>query len=101
MMPGSHVLSSHVGHPPMADRPYLFLELTNGLCSTCLRKVEAKVVSQDGRVYLLKFCREHGHERVLISTDAAYYQLCRKALKPGQMPRAFNTRMDRGCPYDC
>ena len=28
----------------MPDRPYLFYELTNSLCATCLRKVEAKVV---------------------------------------------------------
>lgn len=85
----------------MPDRPHLYLELTLSLCSTCLRKVDAKVVAQAGCVYLLKFCQEHGHERVLISTDLAYYQLCRQALKPGQMPLVFNTRMERGCPYDC
>ena len=33
----------------MADRPYIFFELTNSLCSTCLRKVEAKVIFQEGR----------------------------------------------------
>lgn len=85
----------------MADRPYLYLELTNGLCSTCLRKVEAKVVAQDERVYLLKFCPEHGHERVLIATDLDYHLRSRRVLKPGQLPRQFNTRMVRGCPYDC
>ena len=44
----------------MPDRPYLFYELTNSLCATCLRKVEAKVVMQDGNVYLLKHCPTHG-----------------------------------------
>lgn len=85
----------------MADRPYLFYELTNSVCSTCLRKVEAKVEIQDGRVYLHKHCPAHKHERVLISTDADYYQLCRQALKPGQLPLQFNTKIERGCPYDC
>ena len=85
----------------MADRPYLFYELTNSLCSKCLRKVEAKVVFQDGCVYLLKHCPEHRSERVLISTDIDYYQLCRRTLKPGQMPVKFQTRIERGCPYDC
>ncbi len=85
----------------MADRPYLFLELTNSLCSTCLRKVEAKVVVQEGRVYLLKHCPEHSHEKVLVSTDADYYQFSRRVLKPGTMPRKFNTTIERGCPYDC
>ena len=34
----------------MPDRPYLFLELTNSICSTCLRKVEAKVLIERWRV---------------------------------------------------
>src|SRR5580704_7769158 len=85
----------------MPDRPYLFLELTNSVCSTCLRKVEAKVLIQDDRVYLQKWCPQHKLQRVLISTDAEYYQLSRQALKPGQMPAKFNTPIRYGCPYDC
>jgi uncharacterized radical SAM superfamily Fe-S cluster-containing enzyme len=85
----------------MPGRPYLFYELTNSLCSTCLRKVEAKVIIQDGRVYLHKWCPEHHFEKVLISTDADYYQLSRQTLKPGQMPLKFNTPIKYGCPYDC
>ncbi len=85
----------------MADRPYIFFELTNSLCSRCLRKVEAKVIIQEGRVYLLKHCPEHRYEKVLIATDADYYVSCRRALKPGTMPHHFNTSIERGCPYDC
>ena len=85
----------------MPDRPYLFYELTNSICSTCLQKVEAKVIIQDDRVYLHKWCPQHRSERVLISTDAEYYKLSRQTLKPGQMPRRFNTPIKYGCPYDC
>lgn len=85
----------------MADRPYLFYELTNSLCATCLRKVEAKVVIEDNRVYLHKWCPEHRFEKVLISSDADYYKLSRQTLKPGQMPKKFNTPIRYGCPYDC
>ena len=85
----------------MSDRPYLFYELTNSLCSTCLRKVEAKVVIQDDCVYLHKWCPEHRFQKVLISTDAEYYKLSRQTLKPGQMPAKFNTPIKYGCPYDC
>jgi uncharacterized radical SAM superfamily Fe-S cluster-containing enzyme len=83
------------------DRPYLYAELTNSLCSQCLRKVEAKVVIQDANVYLDKRCPEHGRERVLISTDVDYWRQTRRFLKPGQMPRRFNTPIEHGCPYDC
>jgi hypothetical protein len=85
----------------MSDHPYLFYELTNSLCSKCLRKVEAKVIIQDGQVYLHKWCPEHRFEKVLTSTDADYYQLSRQTLKPGQMPLKFNTPIKYGCPYDC
>jgi uncharacterized radical SAM superfamily Fe-S cluster-containing enzyme len=85
----------------MPDRPYLFYELTNSLCATCLRKVEAKVVIQDDHVYLHKWCPEHRFQKVLISTDAEYYKLSRQTLKPGQMPLKFNTPIKYGCPYDC
>jgi 7,8-dihydro-6-hydroxymethylpterin dimethyltransferase len=83
------------------DRPYLFCELTNSICSICLRKVEAKVLIQDDRVYLQKWCPQHKLQRVLISTDVEYYKLSRETLKPGQMPLKFNTPIRYGCPYDC
>ena len=85
----------------MADRPYLFHELTNSLCNQCLVKVEAKVVIEGEHVFLLKRCRQHGFQKVLISTDADYYKLSRQTLKPGQMPARFNTPIKYGCPYDC
>jgi uncharacterized radical SAM superfamily Fe-S cluster-containing enzyme len=85
----------------MANRPYVFFELTNSICSTCHVKVEAKIVLQDGSVYMLKRCPEHGPERVLVSTDEAYYRQQRNFLKPGQVPLKFHTRTEHGCPYDC
>ena len=85
----------------MSDRPYLFYELTNSVCHHCLRKVEAKVLFQDDKVYLQKWCPEHKLSRVLISTDVEYYKLSRQTLKPGQMPVKFNTPIKYGCPYDC
>ncbi|HEY1684895.1 MAG TPA: radical SAM protein, partial [Tepidisphaeraceae bacterium] len=85
----------------MADRDYLFYELTNSICTKCLRKVEAKILIQGQNVYLQKYCPEHKLQRVLISTDADYYQLCRKFIKPGQLPLKFNTPIQYGCPYDC
>jgi 7,8-dihydro-6-hydroxymethylpterin dimethyltransferase len=85
----------------MPDRPYLFVELTNSVCSTCLRKVEAKVLVQDNRVYLQKWCPQHKRETVLIADDADYWMMTRRFLKPGQMPLKFNTPIKYGCPYDC
>jgi len=84
------------------NRPYLFYDTTTSVCTRCLRVVEAKVVVQGDRVFMDKWCPAHGTERVLMSDDAAYYRLCREVyVKPPEMPRRFNTRMEFGCPYDC
>lgn len=85
----------------MADRPYIFYELTNSVCPHCLRKVEAKIVIQEGRVYMHKWCPVHKLVKVLISTDESYFKQQRDFLKPGQMPRKFNTPIKYGCPFDC
>jgi uncharacterized radical SAM superfamily Fe-S cluster-containing enzyme len=85
----------------LADRPYLFYELTNSICSTCLRKVEAKVLIEGDKVFLQKWCPQHKYQKVLISTDVSYFRQQRDFLKPGQLPKKFNTPIRWGCPYDC
>ena len=83
-------------------RPYLFYDTTNSVCSHCLRRVEAKILIKDEKVFLEKWCPEHGWERTLIADDADYYRLCREVyVKPPEMPERFNTAMRRGCPWDC
>ena len=83
-------------------RPYLFYDSAVSVCSTCLRRVEAKILIKDDNVYLEKWCAEHGRERVLIADDAAYYRKSRELfIKPPELPRRFNTEQRWGCPYDC
>ena len=83
-------------------RPYLFYDTTNSVCSHCLRRVEAKILIKDEKVFLEKWCPEHGWERTLIADDTDYYRLCREVyVKPPEMPERFNTAMRRGCPWDC
>lgn len=85
----------------MPTRPHLFYALTNSVCSRCLTKVEAKIIFRDEKVYLVKHCLIHGQEEVLIADDIAYYKQCQEFIKPGDMPRKFNTPIKYGCPYDC
>ena len=83
-------------------RPYLFYDSAVSVCSICLRRVEAKILIKDDKVYLEKWCAEHGRERVLIADDAAYYRKAREVfIKTPEMPRLFNTEQRWGCPYDC
>ena len=83
-------------------RPYLFYDVVLSICSTCYRKVEAKTVFQDDKVFLLKRCPQHGSEKVLIADDVDYYRRCREVfIKPPEMPLVYNTPVKWGCPYDC
>ncbi len=83
-------------------RPYQFYDTAVSICATCLRRVDAKIVFQDGGVWMLKRCPTHGAERVLIADDIDYYKRCREVFvkTPEQVTR-YNTRTYYGCPYDC
>jgi tetraether lipid synthase len=83
-------------------RPYLFYDVALSICSTCFQKIEAKIVFQDDKVFMLKHCHQHGYERVLIADDVDYYRRCREVfIKPPEMPLHYNTPVKWGCPYDC
>ena len=63
------------------ERPYVYYDFTLSLCSRCLRRVDAKVVFEDDRVFMLKRCPEHGPEKVLIADDVEYYRNSRNYAK--------------------
>jgi uncharacterized radical SAM superfamily Fe-S cluster-containing enzyme len=84
------------------SRPYLYYDQTVSLCTSCLKRIEAKLVIRDGEVWMYKWCPAHGQQKVLVSSDAAFWRLGREVyLKPPEMPLRFNTEMRWGCPYDC
>ncbi|HKS61795.1 MAG TPA: radical SAM protein, partial [Xanthobacteraceae bacterium] len=87
--------------PLRRSRPYVFWGQTQSLCETCLALVPAKIQILGDEVWYEKRCREHGMQSTLLSTDAAYWRLCKDYIKPGDKPLAFQNRTEFGCPYDC
>ena len=81
--------------------PYLFLGQTTSLCETCLLLVPAKITAEDGSVFYLKRCPDHGVQKTLISDDLAYWKSTRDWIKPGDRPLEAQTRTEHGCPFDC
>jgi tetraether lipid synthase len=83
-------------------RPYLFYDVAISVCSTCYRRVDAKIVFEGDKVWMLKRCPAHGHERVLVADDIDYYRRTREVfIKPPEQPMVYNTPVKYGCPYDC
>ena len=87
--------------PLRRSRPYLFWGQTTSLCETCLTLVPAKIEMRDNQVWYQKRCPQHGTQTTLVSTDAAYWKLCKDYLKPGDRPLSLQSRTEYGCPYDC
>ncbi|MEO6522298.1 MAG: radical SAM protein [Mucilaginibacter sp.] len=85
----------------MPERPYIYYDFTISICATCLKRVDAKIIFEDEKVFMLKNCPQHGREKVLIATDIEYYKNCRNYAKRSEMPLKFNTPTHYGCPYDC
>ncbi len=83
-------------------RPYKYYDATISLCSECLRRVDAKIVFQQGAVWMLKRCPVHGAERVMIADDIDYYKSTREVfIKTPEQVHRYNTPSKYGCPYDC
>ena len=85
----------------MPNRPYIYYDYTKSLCPTCLELVDAKIVFQDEKVWMLKHCKTHGDSRSMIADDVEYYKQIRNYNKQSEVPLKFNTKVHYGCPYDC
>jgi 7,8-dihydro-6-hydroxymethylpterin dimethyltransferase len=82
-------------------RDYIYYDHTVSLCNECHRKIDAKVIFEDDKVYLTKRCAQHGFQKVLIADDVAYYKQIRNYNKASEYPRKPHTETVYGCPYDC
>ena len=74
---------------------------TRALCNSCGKLTDAKVVFRDERVYLVKWCPEHGRSEALISSDAGWYRDSLAYVKPGTLPLARAVPRNHGCPDSC
>jgi len=66
-----------------------------------LSLVPTKVLFEDGNIFYLKRCHEHGNQKTLISTDIDYYKWCKDSVGPSYLPQVFQKEFEKGCPYDC
>jgi uncharacterized radical SAM superfamily Fe-S cluster-containing enzyme len=84
----------------MTVHDYTFLGTTRSLCPHCRWLVDAKIIVRNQRVYFRKNCPEHGTFEDFVCSDVNYYDR-HEFDQPARTPRAYGTRPDKGCPFDC
>ena len=83
------------------DADYVFFELTRSICPECRKVIDAKILLRDNKVYMRKRCPDCGPFEALVYGDAQMYTAQARYNKPGTIPLAFGTDIERGCPHDC
>ncbi len=76
------------------------IELTESLCSTCLKKLDAEIIEENGKIYISKSCPDHGPEKALIWSDAESYRSWEENSAYAPKYRG-GSPAEKGCPYDC
>ncbi|MBS7641330.1 MAG: radical SAM protein [Candidatus Bathyarchaeia archaeon] len=74
---------------------------TRSLCPNCLRVVPAKITTDGVRVYMEKFCGEHGETRALLWSALKLYTRALRFSRPGKPAKPHVENIVRGCPFDC
>lgn len=83
-------------------RPRQYLDHTEGICNTCLDRVQARIEEDDSkRIFMVKRCPDHGKQETILASDGDYYKSAKNYVKRGEIPERFNTSVSHGCPFDC
>ncbi len=83
------------------DRGEILWELTRSICPQCGKVIDARILFREGKVYIRKYCPEHGELEALFFGDAELYVKIAPYNKPGTMPLTFSSEVRDGCPLDC
>jgi hypothetical protein len=74
--------------------------VTESLCPHCLKVLKAERVSENGNIYQLKTCPEHGTFKTVIWRGEPEFSKWKRPKKPSA-PLKVLTENDKGCPFDC
>lgn len=79
----------------------VFVETSQSVCPQCLKVINCQIVFRENKVYMRKYCEEHGLFEVLIYSDADDYRNAARYNKPGKKPLHYQGSVVKGCPEDC
>jgi uncharacterized radical SAM superfamily Fe-S cluster-containing enzyme len=74
---------------------------TFSVCPVCLKKVEAKIVEENGKILLKKSCNLHGDFNDVYWTNAELYHWAEDLGQRMSEIKPFHQQPLDKCPYDC
>ncbi|MDR1658573.1 MAG: radical SAM protein [Deltaproteobacteria bacterium] len=75
--------------------------ITTGWCRQCQKTVPARTIEDGGRIWLERFCPDHGPLRTLIEHDPERYSQSLAYVKPSLNPAGRWAPSFSGCPQSC
>lgn len=82
------------------EKSGIYHSFTRSICNHCDTMLDAKIMIENGAVYVTKYCPDHGFQKGLLESDAQYYLARHNFDKPGT-ETTVQTQIKRGCPFDC
>jgi uncharacterized radical SAM superfamily Fe-S cluster-containing enzyme len=80
----------------------MLIKKTRSLCPTCRTVVDAEIVEEDGKVWLMRTCPAHGSSRHLYWSDAAMYHRFQEYDAVGNgIANPQSATPDNSCPTAC
>jgi uncharacterized radical SAM superfamily Fe-S cluster-containing enzyme len=80
---------------------HIYYSMTKSLCSQCKTGIDAKIIFRDEKVWLDKFCPEHGHQEAMVASSVAWYLDALSFVAPSTPPKRVLKTIEKGCPFDC
>ncbi len=79
----------------------ILAEKSKSVCPECLNVIDCQILFRENKVYLRKYCKDHGLFEVLVYSDIGDYLHAAKYNKPGSKPLHYQGSVGKGCPEDC
>lgn len=73
---------------------------TESLCPICLKKISAEKVLEDNKIYMEKYCSDHGSFKTILWKGSIPMESWIRNKERAYIKKPY-TKVEKGCPFDC
>ena len=78
------------------------IQSTKSICPECLAQISADYVEEDGQVFMVKECKDHGPFKDLVSINAKHFRWIQQFMFDSEAKICNpQKQVEKGCPHDC